>query len=435
MTGKFFLTLAALLTFTFIFNEIACAKASATAHELAISATAEDSNLAKESIASLRKMGPEGLKALLETYSADIEEFKKTGKSSEKWARIAKALDEVAMQKDVYASNLFWHTDLNKAKAEAKRTGKPILSLRLLGNLNEELSCANSRFFRATLYPNAEISKVLNENYILHWQSERPAPKITIDFGDGRKIERTITGNSIHYVLNGDGTVLDALPGLNNPQVFMEFLQNANSLSKRTDVHDAKSSPYTMFRGNKYRTLTNQMNRIGRNLKLSFDTSRRASRDFEEMPPAIAAMTVAVTKSITEMPSLKSITSDMTRYGEEQINLETWKKIAELGGRKAKLDANSVAFIRRQVSSNEMSEKEFAEMISKLEEYISVDTARNEFLLRPTLLVWLAKGEDQDMEKLNDKVYSKLFLTPKADKWLGLYAPDIYSALDGNGIK
>jgi hypothetical protein len=31
-------------------------------------------------------------------------------------------------------------------------------------------------------------------------------------------------------------------------------------------------------------------------------------------------------------------------------------------------------------------------------------------------------------------VYSELFLTPSADKWLGLYAPDIYTALDGNGI-
>ena len=34
--------------------------------------------------------------------------------------------------------------------AEAQRTNRPILSLRLLGNLTDDFSCANSRFFRVT---------------------------------------------------------------------------------------------------------------------------------------------------------------------------------------------------------------------------------------------------------------------------------------------
>ncbi len=100
------------------------------------------------------------------------------------------------------ACQLYWYTNLEQAKAAAKVSGKPILSLRLLGKLDQDLSCANSRFFRVALYPNAAISKELRDKYILHWQSVRPAPKITIDFGDGRKLERTITGNSIHYILD-----------------------------------------------------------------------------------------------------------------------------------------------------------------------------------------------------------------------------------------
>ena len=48
----------------------------------------------------------------------------------------------------VYTSQLYWYTDLEAAKAQAKRLGKPILSLRLLGKLTDEFSCANSRFFR-----------------------------------------------------------------------------------------------------------------------------------------------------------------------------------------------------------------------------------------------------------------------------------------------
>ncbi len=82
-------------------------------------------------------------------------------------------------QRDCYASKLYWYTDLEQAKEKAKATGKPILSLRLLGKLDQDLSCANSRFFRVALYPNAEISKLLQDRYILHWKSVRPAPKVT----------------------------------------------------------------------------------------------------------------------------------------------------------------------------------------------------------------------------------------------------------------
>jgi len=62
------------------------------------------------------------------------------------------------------------------------------LSLRLLGRLDEDLSCANSRFFRISLYLNTEVSKLLRDRFILYWQSVRPAPRVTIDFGGGRKL-------------------------------------------------------------------------------------------------------------------------------------------------------------------------------------------------------------------------------------------------------
>ncbi|MGB7208741.1 MAG: hypothetical protein WBD27_08795, partial [Pyrinomonadaceae bacterium] len=136
-----------------------------------------------EAIRKVREMGPEGLNGLFTTYAADIKKYRETGQESENWKKIAAALDTVAMQKDSYAAQLYWYTDLEEAKRAAHASDKPILTLRLLGNLNEEFSCANSRLFRSILYPNSEISKYLRENYILHWKSVRPAPRVTIDFG------------------------------------------------------------------------------------------------------------------------------------------------------------------------------------------------------------------------------------------------------------
>ena len=128
------------------------------------------------------------------------------GESRPEWARLRAGIDAAAHQKDAAWSGLYWHTSLPEALAAAKREGKPILSLRLLGRLDEELSCANSRFFRTALYANTAVSDELRKNWILHWESVRPAPKVTIDFGDGRVLNRTVTGNSLHYVLDADGT-------------------------------------------------------------------------------------------------------------------------------------------------------------------------------------------------------------------------------------
>ena len=90
--------------------------------------------------------------------------------------KLNRELDAICKQRDCYASRLYWHTDFAQAKQAAQASGKPILSLRLLGNLDEDLSCANSRFFRITLYSHPEIAKILRDKYILHWESVRPVP-------------------------------------------------------------------------------------------------------------------------------------------------------------------------------------------------------------------------------------------------------------------
>lgn len=178
---------------------------------------------------SLRAAGPEGLEALMGAASKQIGALRRNTSrlEAQENAELRHAIDTVAGQRDAYASGLYWFTDLDAAKAEAKRLARPILSLRLLGNLNEEYSCANSRFFRTILYANAGVSRMLRENYVLHWKSVRPAPLLTIDMGDGRRIKRTITGNSIHYILDPEGNVVDALPGVYSPQAFLSALKRS----------------------------------------------------------------------------------------------------------------------------------------------------------------------------------------------------------------
>jgi hypothetical protein len=215
--------------------------AASETRSLVHEALSANAGLAGSARARLREMGPSGLKLLFDENLEAIEAMRGAlaagAPSRPEWDRHRAALDTVARQRDAAWSGLYWYTDLAAAKAAAAMAGKPILSLRLLGNLDEELSCANSRFFRTVLYANAAISNELRTNWILHWESVRPVPKITIDFGDGRKLERTITGNSLHYALASDGRVLDVLPGLWGPKEFLREIERAREA--------AASSPFS----------------------------------------------------------------------------------------------------------------------------------------------------------------------------------------------
>ena len=128
--------------------------------------------------------------------------------------------------------SLPWFSNLDTAIAEARRTARPILSLCLLGNLFDELTCANSRFFKRVLYAEPRVHQVLRQDFVLHWQSVRPVPLVTIDFGDGRRLSRTLTGNSAHLVLDPHGRVVDALPGLFDPDTFLALLAQARAFAR-----------------------------------------------------------------------------------------------------------------------------------------------------------------------------------------------------------
>jgi hypothetical protein len=415
---------------TFVFSVSAFAESSGKANELARRVTSENQTEAVAAINQLRSMRQEGLDALFETYAAEIKRFGETGEASDEWKRIAFALDGVAMQKDAYASQLFWFTDLEQAKTVAKSQNKPILSLRLLGNLNEEFSCANSRFFRAVLYSNAEVSKFLRENYVLHWKSVRPAPKVTIDFGDGRKIERTLTGNSIHYLLDDSGAIIDALPGLYGPQGFLKYITQAEKVNKIINGASAadKETARLRFRRLMFNDIINKRNTAVAAAKVKLTEPKNSVAAVDVQPRAVSKMVVT-----GEINILRGISDDFSRY-EPQINFDDWNKLAKIYTGGTKVDANSVAFIRRQNAKTGLTEAEFNGLLQNLEKYIALDTARNDFLFHPKLYAWLNQNSAVDVESFNTRVYAEVFKTPDSDKWLGLYSTDVYTALDGGGI-
>jgi hypothetical protein len=426
------LSLLSLLFVLAVSTQINLAKEPA--ESLALKAISENNAEAMPAIEELRSLGPSGIQTLMHRYDDEItRHIANPGMAaSPEWTRITAALDAVSQQRNSYLSGLYWYTDLEQAQRVSAQSGKPILSLRLLGKLTDELSCANSRFFRTVLYSNATVSAILRDQFVLHWQMVRPVPLITIDFGDGRKLERTITGNSIHYVLDSDGKLIDAFPGVYGPQAFSRVLTDAQvlftNLKGRNDA--AKSNvllEYYSSRANKISLAwLADVTRIGGK------RPEGISVQVNDKGEALSIMPLAVSKAVTEGSILRAMTAGTESLG--RITDEaTWQKIASLHRADALLDERSIALIRKQ--NPDLSDKMLTSLIDKFQQSVALDTVRNEYRMHPRLLAWMTKEQwRSDVNKFNEKVYAELFLTPRTDPWLGLLMADAYTAIDNGGV-
>ncbi len=423
-----------LFAFLFFFSTNSFAKESHAI--MATRAVSEDANEAAAAIAELRALGPVGLQGLLEANREAIDQHiaNPTLKSTSDWLRITTTLDGVSQQKDSYLSGLYWYTDLTEARKAATNVRKPILSLRLLGKLTDELSCANSRFFRTVLYSNATVAQSLRDRFILHWESVRPVPLITIDFGDGRKIQRTVTGNSIHYILDNDGRLLDALPGLYGPTAFLRGLSEAETLFQQ--LRAAQPERRALHLNTYYRTRLNKIS-----INWLEDIKRIGGKEPEDVSiqrgengEALSIMPLAVSKAMTEGTMLRSMMAGSEALG--RITDEAgWKKIAALHLDEAKLDERSIALITRQTHALPDAAKSLPALLRQFQELVALDTVRNEYRMHSKIYGWLIADRGRsDLATFNEKVYKELFITPKSDPWLGLLPTDVYTGLENGGV-
>jgi hypothetical protein len=74
------------------------------------------------------------------------------------------------------------------------------------------------------LFSDEVIARVINDRFEPVWVSVRDVPTVTIDFGKGHKLTRTLHGNVATYVLTADGTIIDVLPGLYESHQYLSQL-------------------------------------------------------------------------------------------------------------------------------------------------------------------------------------------------------------------
>ena len=422
-------------------------------------------------IAALRARGRAGLDELLARYDRMPAGAARTA--------LAATIDRVAAQRYATASRLYWYTDLGAAKAEAARTGKPILSLKLLGRLDEDLSCANSRFFRTVLYPDPAVAKLLRDGFVLHWSSERAVPRVTIDFGDGRKLERTITGNSIHYVLDAQGRPIDALPGLYAPAAFVAELERSRALhAELARAGDYRGQVLYDHHRLRYDERNRQFAAMG-SVAVVRGLGRLATvGDFEGA--LMQAQLATTSKAVIEVPQIamfmevgadpNALAADVDVWGAIGMHLygigtpPTLPKPLQILPRDMTYGAEIVRAPRRVIRGKAappdlprilseparrlvtaiiratpagvpaMDDPSLARVIAKLEQTLVADSAQNELQLRQRIREeFMRRGAEITLDGLNRHVYDVVFTTPATDPWLGLLPRDAFTGLPGDG--
>lgn len=318
---------------------------------------------------------------------------------------------------------------------------------------------------RTVLYANREVSDYLRENFVLLWSSERPVPRVTIDFGDGRVIERTITGNAVHYVLDGQGRPLDAIPGLYGPGAFVRALHQGwetftalEGVSSELRAEVLRERHSRLAQGN-YRRLEKYWG--------NYRSQRaEAARPVSRLATAAEAGRIATSKFGIELRVVEKVSAPETDF--------EWRGIAHLRARDASLDARSLLLMARELPGTRADadaiarvraaaapfaaeravvrargknaggeglllarlsqpEQELAQMVGTFEESLAIDSVRNEHEFRAQIHEWFVAGEVTTLDSLNERVYREIFLTPRSDPWLGLGAQENYTGIRGGG--
>jgi len=344
---------------------------------------------------ALRSLGQIGLNTAANFRESEANR----GASKKKLELIDLQLDKIAAQKSSRDSRLFWHKSLEAAKADSEARHRPILSLRLLGNLDEDLSCANSRFFRTILYSDPEIADLLRTRFVLHWQSVREVPIVTVDFGDGRRLRQPIIGNSVHLVLGDQGRVFDALPGLVTPGKFVIWLSSVSGLHHQLRQMDPQTSEQTIQVWHRKRA-----NRR----RLESELTIRMNQPVKDLNPLDPRWTVAATA----------------------LNVTTGGRVLELLNHQRPDAAAAMRIAPLKMAA----EIPLLRMVDAVEPRIAHDSFFNLYGLQPKIDDWYTQNPGTgDYQRLTERIYEEIFLMPLSDPWLGLSPENGFIALDSGG--
>ncbi len=81
------------------------------------------------------------------------------------------------------------------------------------------------------MFSNSQVAASINRWFEPVWESVREVPTVSVDFGHGVTVTRTLHGNIATWVCDSRGEVLDVLPGIYEPVTYMSRLDQLRLLA------------------------------------------------------------------------------------------------------------------------------------------------------------------------------------------------------------
>ena len=295
-----------------------------------------------------------------------------------------------------------------------------------------------------------EVSRLINTEFVPCWDTVRPVPKVTIDFGNGRTLTRTLAGNTVISICLPDGRALDAFPGVYTPNDFKA--QITGTLKLYRELAAAKEGPEELsarvvawhregfvqgVRAEGARTtlskafvespLLNALGLPGRRAMVLGAEKLAEPVAVEKRDPMLATTaTKALVQSVildranvtfTPLPAgaVAPTPADVDPLVDPKAAFELLRSRID----DASKHAASVQQVRQRFNPGQPAVKKTPEQIGR--EAVEMDSQINIRAIRPAVHLWyLANGTLPSSRTLRDEMYRDLLHVPVDDPYLGL---------------
>ncbi|MFO0936277.1 MAG: hypothetical protein U0798_07165 [Gemmataceae bacterium] len=231
------------------------------------------------------------------------------------------------------------------------------------------------------MFSSVNVSRIINGLFEPVWVNVREVPIVTIDFGNGSKIARTLNGNVATYVLSNDGSVLDILPGIYKADAYVEQLDQL-----------AKLHHYLVFQ-----TPINRQVPNAEKFKAYHETQALMIKEGKPPQKIVMNFAAAVSKARIENPL----------------------KLAVVDVAVATKKANATAQTRPQKTAAAPNESAVSQELQSWKE-LADDTELNETMNRKLIHEFLAKSGPVPTKDVTKWLYKNVLHADLDDPTLGL---------------
>jgi hypothetical protein len=240
------------------------------------------------------------------------------------------------------------------------------------------------------------LTQFLKNEVVPCWETVRPVPKVTIDFGNGRRLERTLQGNTVLYLCAANGHVVDAYPGVYTPPAFLAEVRKGMEYLRAGGRGLSPESLLAWHREQVSRSITAEQRRI---------TLSKAVVE----SPLLAALGIGRRPAPAGSPEALNPVADPKR-----ALARVSARIEDVSKQPA-----TVEQLRAQYARTPEGKRPSPEELGKLA--VEADTRTNVNLVRPAVHLFLATlGAPPTPQSCRDPLYEQILHVPLNDPYLGL---------------